>query len=294
MVARLYSHDDVGAPVLGTTNDGSLLNILRACLVDGYGTRTPAGWTIPFSDIPNKKIIFGTVGGGAYFRLDDNYSYNWAKVRGYLNVTDIDTGTGEFPTINELPSASYFTACSKRYAVSVGYEKWHVIADDEWFYFITHNPADDIYPGGVFFGKIEHVDPLSEGSWMLTSHATTSSQTGTTFPESIFKDTSFGYWFLNDNYYLTGVPERIKESYDNTAILNPNPITGKLELYKRELITNIAPFVRVGRRPNIFHGFGNTVNVYRGGDKVTFNTVTYLVCKLSKTIILISYDVGVG
>mgnify|MGYP001072436632 CR=1 FL=1 len=129
---------------------------------------------------------------------------------------------------------------------------------------------------------------------MLTCHATNATQTSTEFPESIFKDSAFGYWFLNDNYYLTGVPDRVKESYDTTAILNPNPITGKLELYKRELTSNASPFVRYGRRPNIFHGFGNTVSLYRGGDKVAFDAVNYLVCKLSKTIILISYDVGSG
>lgn len=50
MTVRMYSSLDTGAPDLSGANTPRLLDtlriILRACLVDGYGTQAPAGWTI--------------------------------------------------------------------------------------------------------------------------------------------------------------------------------------------------------------------------------------------------------
>lgn len=50
MTVRMYSSLDAGAPDLSAAVTPRLLDtlriILRACLVDGYGTQAPAGWTI--------------------------------------------------------------------------------------------------------------------------------------------------------------------------------------------------------------------------------------------------------
>jgi hypothetical protein len=62
---------DAGAPVSSGTV-GSLIGLLDACLVNGYGTKAGAGLTIPMPPSP--------------------------KVVGYEVMTDINTGTGQFPT----------------------------------------------------------------------------------------------------------------------------------------------------------------------------------------------------
>ena len=47
MPVTVYRSTDAGAPLL-TNSNGSLIAVLKACLVDGYGSKASAGWTAPF------------------------------------------------------------------------------------------------------------------------------------------------------------------------------------------------------------------------------------------------------
>lgn len=49
----IYSSADVGAPILNGTS-GSMVELLDACLVNGYGSKSPAGWTKPLPNVNNK------------------------------------------------------------------------------------------------------------------------------------------------------------------------------------------------------------------------------------------------
>jgi hypothetical protein len=44
MTVRLYSSLDVGAPVLNEASN-TLVAVLDACLVNGYGAKASSGWT---------------------------------------------------------------------------------------------------------------------------------------------------------------------------------------------------------------------------------------------------------
>lgn len=48
----IYRYDDAGTPVLGGRQDG-FYQILRACLVDGYGSKSAAGWSVVYDDWAN-------------------------------------------------------------------------------------------------------------------------------------------------------------------------------------------------------------------------------------------------
>lgn len=48
MPVTVYRSTDAGAPVLSNSN-GSLIAVLKACLVDGYSSKASAGWTAPFT-----------------------------------------------------------------------------------------------------------------------------------------------------------------------------------------------------------------------------------------------------
>lgn len=79
---KYYSHLDSGAPQL-TNADGIIKNILKACLVTGYGTKPGAGWTSLFEDAvrivfrrplgtgnpPDIKIENGVINGAASHRI---------------------------------------------------------------------------------------------------------------------------------------------------------------------------------------------------------------------------------
>ena len=61
----VYRWDDPGAPnlnaIMPTANDKDRLfmyTVLKACLVDGYGTQAAAGWTMPHEEITNEGCRF--------------------------------------------------------------------------------------------------------------------------------------------------------------------------------------------------------------------------------------------
>ena len=47
MIPRDYHWDDVGAPPL-STEAGSILEIFKACLITGYGSKPSAGWKLQY------------------------------------------------------------------------------------------------------------------------------------------------------------------------------------------------------------------------------------------------------
>jgi hypothetical protein len=55
----VYRWDDVGAPQLSASPKPSeVIDVLKACLVNGYGDKTPLGWSVSFEDIATSKIVF--------------------------------------------------------------------------------------------------------------------------------------------------------------------------------------------------------------------------------------------
>lgn len=90
----VYRSTDVGAPVLDG-QPGSLIGVLDACLVNGYGARPAAGWSKAFSGV-NKAAY--RMGGGArlYLRVDDSTYGYMGTTSGYIGMSDVDTGTYPF------------------------------------------------------------------------------------------------------------------------------------------------------------------------------------------------------
>ncbi|MCZ4339658.1 hypothetical protein [Shewanella colwelliana] len=54
----VYRHTDAGAPVIRPQKPSDWLAILKACLVDGYGDKSPLGWTLEFEDVASLKMVF--------------------------------------------------------------------------------------------------------------------------------------------------------------------------------------------------------------------------------------------
>jgi hypothetical protein len=54
----VFRHTDVGAPIVLPTKPSDWLVILKACLVDGYGSKAGLGWTLEFGDVASLKMVF--------------------------------------------------------------------------------------------------------------------------------------------------------------------------------------------------------------------------------------------
>src|SRR5438309_11659795 len=74
MTVRVYKSTDASAPAL-TGQVGSLTALLDAILVNGYGTKTAAGWTIGFTTTKKLAYLHNLTGAnnacGTYLCVDD-------------------------------------------------------------------------------------------------------------------------------------------------------------------------------------------------------------------------------
>lgn len=155
MPVTVYRYDDVGAPVLSSPSAGSLIGVLDACLVNGYGGKPPAGWTKPYSGANLAAYRQGS-GSRFYLRVNDGTGTAKAGVVGYEVMTAIDTGLRLFPTTAQAANGLYITLGTA--AALTGTKPWVVVADDKRFYlwvgftFTSASALSDSSTGqGIFF-----------------------------------------------------------------------------------------------------------------------------------------------
>lgn len=144
-----YMSTDAGAPVL-TGQVDSYINLLKACLVDGYGSgpsaKAAAGWTVAFSDYPNHKFALrndSVLGSGMYVRvLDDGSGTSataaMAHMQAFTSMSDVNTGTDATPaSITGWPG----TRVEKSTAANSTAVPWCIIADNRTAYIALQTSA---------------------------------------------------------------------------------------------------------------------------------------------------------
>lgn len=143
MAVTVYTSADASAPVLANAN-GSLIAVMKACLVDGYGAKAAAGWTRPYSGTNLAAFQQGAGGNGRLLRVSDSGNDTTGArriaVRAYEGMTAISTGTGPFPTVAMISgngsSVSYRSASSSASAMP-----WRMYATQSFFHLLV-----DTYP----------------------------------------------------------------------------------------------------------------------------------------------------
>ena len=151
----VYRWDDGNAPV-ARGERRSLCDILYACLVTGYGSKSAAGWTREYVNATFDKAVFRNnpaTGTGFYLQVDGagaGTAYQ-SLCRGFEVMTDVDTGL--FPFANAYQVATSFQANTTS-------RPWTLIADDRAFWFwcwgsITTAPLNDSGTNSqLFFGDL--------------------------------------------------------------------------------------------------------------------------------------------
>lgn len=284
MVVKLYSSTDANAPQLSIVNDGSLINILRGCLVDGYGTRTPVGWTMPFSDLVNNIVAFKPidVNVDVHIQIDDNYDYRWHKVKMFRDMTAINIGVGETPIFTD----NSFLTGSKREDASSNTALWHVLAGDDFFYFFS-DPLN--YGAGFFFGKIKDADVTRGYDYLLMGYKTTIGQTSSSVDNSLWDVLAGNHYLLQDLY----LSDKYLQAYMNKTpiqYVSPNPITGKLltDTWKIRDATNVY----YGELPNFLQCSGYPKLTV--GSRFVIGGIKYLAYTKGNESYLFEYDVDAG
>lgn len=275
MVApTVYSSTDASAPVLNGVA-GSLIAVLDACLVTGYGAKSAAGWTKEFSGT-NKAAYKMGLGGTArrMFLRVDNAIGNYARIVGYDTMSDVDTGLEPFPTNAQFSGGLYIPTSIDTSATARG---WMVIATATAFYLFISSNQPDIYSGAtsdvfrqqIFFGEyITYVPAFTYNVALIgaTSPSPSSGSVLGTQPNQTYgalplcaghyacrahsgdagSATMAKHWFQISFYDFN--TNRQPGTYG--GISTPDPVTGKVLATRVRLTTNsISDAALVGHLP---------------------------------------------
>ena len=106
--------------------------------------KAPLAWTKPYTG--TNKAVFRSADTGSnqfYLRVLDDGSVTsalQAMIRGYETMSDVDTGTGLFPTVAQLANGLY---CRKSATANSTARAWTLIGDDRTFYLIVNTGDSD-------------------------------------------------------------------------------------------------------------------------------------------------------
>ena len=155
MPFRIYSSADPGAPSFSGAQ-GDFVRLLKAVLVDGYGQIPPAGWSAPFVDLPSHKIVLRNGASSiarSYFRVVETSTY--ILTRGFHDMTDIDTGTGAFPTTSQVSGDGTQTA-----RANFG-TNWKIFADERTCLALIYLSLSPPRWLSYYIGDVIPIDPAN-------------------------------------------------------------------------------------------------------------------------------------
>lgn len=139
----IYRSSDGGAPALDGTV-GSLVNLLTTVLTGpsfngtgfAYGATPCAGWSRAFTGT-DKAVYRPGAGTRLYLRVQDDapITAKEARITGYESMSDVDTGTGPFPTaVQGLSGSIAALALRKSATANSTARSWIIFADNRTAY----------------------------------------------------------------------------------------------------------------------------------------------------------------
>lgn len=134
MASRLLRSTDPSAPSLVPATLGSLITVLKAVLVNGYGSTAPLGWSVAFEDAGNNICVFrpgGTDDSRPFLRVRDNVGSSYAEVLAYSSMTGHSLGYFLFSPESAINRSWYKTA-----GITTAVP-WEVVGDNRGFYLFT-------------------------------------------------------------------------------------------------------------------------------------------------------------
>ncbi|MCH4295565.1 hypothetical protein MJ923_14750 [Shewanella sp. 3B26] len=192
-----YRWDDPGAPQLVNRTAAEWIDVFKKCLVDGYGTKPGAGWSVAFENEASKQVMFQTAMNipghtGGFWKLwpkDGQETQNNATMlnRSGVLVTGLD------PNWDTVPNASYQNAFYGYYV-----NKWIILATPISFYIFT---GSDNRPY-MFNATVEH--PCF-GVGALDSAYPNDASEHTLMVASLSSNEASGHWSRCLGYISSGV-----------------------------------------------------------------------------------------
>lgn len=178
----VYRHTDVGAPPLATRTS-EWIDILKACLVTGYGSKSPLGWSLEFEGAYSAAFKNKTSDGGSgcFFRFSD---YNGANsVSGYADI-NIAKDMSSIDTFTDRLQLRRIRFSSNSYYVS----GWTIIGTSRGFWLIQESGATNAdlnttqgsWSFNFFVGDLESFIPNDTAPFGIVSALSTTGDSTTT------------------------------------------------------------------------------------------------------------------
>lgn len=142
MTVRVYKSTDASAPTL-TGQVGSLTALLDAILVNGYGSKTAAGWSINQTTTNKRGYLQNLTGSnnasGMLLYVDDTGpgagAAREARVCGFETMSAITpTGTGQFPTAAQSAVGTGQLVIRKSTTADATARPWVAVANGQTLY----------------------------------------------------------------------------------------------------------------------------------------------------------------
>ena len=169
--ATLYESTDAGAPIVNGVV-GSFITLLDAVLVDGYGSRSPAGWTKVFSG--TNRAVYESARGRLLHVQDDGTRIDarFARMRAAVGATSAD----EADLVDPVPAdgSSTFAKC---FAANSTPAPWKILATANAFFWFCASSAtiNGLQPYHTFFaGYGQSPWPGDEGFFVIAGLRVTS------------------------------------------------------------------------------------------------------------------------
>lgn len=176
----------------------------------------PSDWTKPFSTTNVAAYKQGAGSNGMYLRVDDILASGGAfpKVRAYEVMTDVNTGTGDFPTVTQAANGMGF---HKSY--DAGADPWIIIASEKCFYACMNvsTSSRDLHFFGDFISK-------KSGDAFNTLYIMGSQ---TAYDDAFLTSTSNNLTTQMQGHYLPRIHTQIGSSYQCSKM---SPATGQSNL----------------------------------------------------------------
>lgn len=133
----LYSSTDTNAPVLNG-NAGSLITVLTACLVNGYGSKAGAGWTLLGVNSGGTSALYKMGSGSGYtMQINDGITSSSQNAAYYAGIVG-GAPSSTFASGPALPFPSYGgTIFKSMQTVQATAVPWWVIATSNMMYLIV-------------------------------------------------------------------------------------------------------------------------------------------------------------
>lgn len=142
MASIEYSSTDTGAPQMSGNAAGSLIGVLKAVLVNGYGEKQPLGWELMFEDTTTYDVVFRPREGSRMFlRINDHGQHNnqvgrFAKAIAYENMFSPHHGIHPCPLLQDYNNLDCGYIYKTHDNTSLA-KQWKIIGDSCGFYLIT-------------------------------------------------------------------------------------------------------------------------------------------------------------